>query len=61
MKWNDAAHIILTIDSSLKARKNDPSLSEDTKENSNRKKRIKSMRFVMGLGSRFRYTGLKEK
>jgi len=39
MKRYDAAHIILTIDlSSLKARKNDPSLSEDTKENSNRKK-----------------------
>ncbi|MHA1252734.1 MAG: transposase [Candidatus Helarchaeota archaeon] len=39
MKRNDAAYIILTIDSSLlKARENDPSLSEDTKENINRKK-----------------------
>ena len=51
MKRNDAAHIILTIDSSsLKARKNDPSLSEDTKENSNRKKTHKIHAVCDGLG-----------
>ncbi|MHA1253217.1 MAG: transposase [Candidatus Helarchaeota archaeon] len=39
MKRNDAVYIILTIDSSsLKARKKDSNISEDTKENSIRKK-----------------------
>lgn len=51
MKRNDAAHIILTVDSSsLKAKANDPSLSEDTKENSNRKKTHKIHAVCDGLG-----------
>ena len=51
IKRNDAAHLILTIDSStIKAQKNDPSLSINVKENSNRKKTHKIHVVCDGIG-----------
>lgn len=51
MKRNDAAHLILTIDSStMKAQENDPGLSLDVKENSNRKKTHKIHAVCDGIG-----------
>jgi hypothetical protein len=51
MKRNDAAHLILIIDSSaMKAQENDPSLLIDVKENRNRKKTHKIHAVCDGIG-----------
>lgn len=51
MKRNDAAHLILTIDSTaMKAQENDPGLSDDVKDNSNRKKTHKIHAVGDGIG-----------